>query len=54
MKTIKFTALPTTRIGETIRYCGKAAKFWTVISVVNGVATAKAAGFGTDPRNACC
>lgn len=51
---IKFTATQTTKKGDVVRYCGKRAKFWTVVKVVNGVAYAKPAGFGADPRVACC
>lgn len=43
---IRFKATSETQIGQLIRYRGKRAKFWKVVKIVDGIATAKAAGFG--------
>lgn len=54
MTTIKFTAKSCTYVGELIRLPRPEAKFWKVYKIVDGKAYAKPAGFGTDPRVACC
>lgn len=54
MTVIKFTAKSYTQIGELIRLPRPEAKFWKVYKIVDGKAYAKPAGFGTDPRVACC
>lgn len=54
MTVIKFPAKAYTQIGELIRFPHPEAKFWKVYKIVDGKAYAKPAGFGTDPRVACC
>ena len=54
MKVIKFAAKSHTYVGEMIRLPRPEAKFWKVYKIVDGKAYAKPAGFGTDPRVACC
>lgn len=54
MTVIKFPAKASTKIGDLIRFPHPEAKFWKVYKFEGGKACARPAGFGTDPRVACC
>lgn len=47
---IKFKAEATTTVGTTIRYFGKASKFWKVAKIENGIATA----YAVPSPSGCC